>query len=914
MSASPKKAAKEFASDAAAKKEVVPPPMLRATSASAIGTDRWMAERRDKAIQRAKSFKEMNDRQRQLEFEVKMQDGRDEERHLTSVRSQRSSTRSPHSPHAAGVGDLSGIKEDEDEDEDKDDEEGSEDEESRAEEPEEVQAFGRRGTSVFQRGPRRYSEEPEFHQMLRKAKSNKSLEDDAAEERRSKGVELRISTETLEDLEPKDGAPSPVAKKGGLRGFMGRLGRKSQAEDAPLGGSKEEDDTFAERKAENDRKWHAFLPDDNNPYVCALCHQHEDEHVRKDVTSVFTWGSNEFGNLGLGDARVKVQKFPAAVVELEGLFVRQVVCGKYHSAVLTDAGKLFTWGYGEYGQLGHGTFENRDAPTQVRALEGITILQASCGTNHSACVDDKGQLYTWGAGEDGQLGHGERKRLSTPKRVEAFLQKGLMIRWVSCGLSHTAGVTIRGELFTWGKNSYGKLGYGVNVRSEHVETTPQQVGGEASFRYAKRIASGPFSNIAMTVDSEEARRSMAERRNEDTEEMWRRKFEEFEHRCGEVLTDVQLIRGCMLGELIGIDDRLAQVKQDKETRLVMLTRSRGELEEQLQDLSLVWSHAKSDKYKLYKEMKDVKEKLANVKSEMNTVRTDTIFLQDVYDRVENMKTVEERKKEERAIVEGGKERDVYYDPFDEEKRKMNNAQKLMYDLRHLKKLGEQIDNLRSLTRHHHFQKVGEGRLTQTVTRVLREEGKIGGDGQLGPFCEQLLAVFERMKATSIEKINPLQRGTLGLSELVKLSNAKISGLLYEVKRDFQEQLPENDMRGHMAELLLDNAMLRLRLNDYTEALLQQTNTKLEEFSAAMEGRDVSMYRWAPPVAFYPEADGWDLGSVPTSHSPMAYPQLVCIKRYTCVSLLGMWWPSWRLACWTNVYKISRTSSTYLSTF
>jgi hypothetical protein len=128
---------------------------------------------------------------------------------------------------------------------------------------------------------------------------------------------------------------------------------------------------------------------------------------------LYSWGSNSFGQLGQGHARDVVPS-PRAVVGLDGRKLALLACGGYHTLAVAG-GHTWAWGRGLHGQLGTGQFiGSQTVPrlVMVLALEGATPMALACGDNHSAAVTDAHKLYTWGCNMYGQLGHGAPMRMS----------------------------------------------------------------------------------------------------------------------------------------------------------------------------------------------------------------------------------------------------------------------------------------------------------------------------------------------------------------------------------------------------------------------------------------------------------------------------------------------------------------------
>jgi E3 ubiquitin-protein ligase HERC2 len=73
------------------------------------------------------------------------------------------------------------------------------------------------------------------------------------------------------------------------------------------------------------------------------------------------------------------------------------------------------------GKLGHNSEENITAPTIIAGLDMLQVVQISAGCEHSGAITAAGELFTWGHGDGGRLGHGDSDARTTPTRVDALL-------------------------------------------------------------------------------------------------------------------------------------------------------------------------------------------------------------------------------------------------------------------------------------------------------------------------------------------------------------------------------------------------------------------------------------------------------------------------------------------------------------
>eukprot|EP00984_Skeletonema_dohrnii_P007149 scaffold2581_cov84-Skeletonema_dohrnii-CCMP3373.AAC.4 len=186
--------------------------------------------------------------------------------------------------------------------------------------------------------------------------------------------------------------------------------------------------------------------------------------------TVYSWGRGEDGQLGIGDT--SDQDEPTYVDALRGVGVKQIACGSGHTVVLTGEGEVYTWGRGDDGRLGHGDNGWKYVPRLTHSLTGQIITHVTCGSYHTAAVSSNGDLYTWGGGMYGKLGHGSESGHSTPRRVEALV--GLSVIDIACGSRHTAVVTNKG----WGDKENGVAGHGDTEGHQYTPKLLERLSGK----------------------------------------------------------------------------------------------------------------------------------------------------------------------------------------------------------------------------------------------------------------------------------------------------------------------------------------------------------------------------------------------------------------------------------------------------
>lgn len=247
---------------------------------------------------------------------------------------------------------------------------------------------------------------------------------------------------------------------------------------------------------------------------------------------VYAWGASACGQLGLQDIKemptdaegYPYQPEPRVIEALMEIFIIQVACGDAHSVALSIDGRLYSWGGGGCGQLGHPDtmFMPRDedeCPYQPtpRLVEGLPerVKGIACGKAHTTAVLSEGLLYTWGAGACGQLGHPDTSCFPidedgypyhpTPKLVTG-LRNAKIIK-SACGDVHSLVLTTEGLIYCFGGGSFGQLGLGsiknlpVDVDDCPFMPVPRHIDAFRNIKISQ-IACGDSHSVAVTTDGE----------------------------------------------------------------------------------------------------------------------------------------------------------------------------------------------------------------------------------------------------------------------------------------------------------------------------------------------------------------------------------------------------------------------------
>jgi alpha-tubulin suppressor-like RCC1 family protein len=238
-----------------------------------------------------------------------------------------------------------------------------------------------------------------------------------------------------------------------------------------------------------------------------------------EMGDIYSWGLDLYGRLGFNplkfeniydlimakEVKYEIIRIPIKLNLPEK--ISRVCCGPDYSSCLTISGKIYTWGFNKYGNLGLGDtlkndnnfdlnnydekknnkdkksdynsvkskkpennlfnqdeelFEENEMfvkyPQIVKGLIDKKIIQISCGNKHMLVLSEERRAYSWGCGDFGVLGISSFESVSYPVLIKSLSKEDLV--FVACGETTSAAINSFGSVYSWGSGKYGKLGNG----------------------------------------------------------------------------------------------------------------------------------------------------------------------------------------------------------------------------------------------------------------------------------------------------------------------------------------------------------------------------------------------------------------------------------------------------------------------
>lgn len=168
---------------------------------------------------------------------------------------------------------------------------------------------------------------------------------------------------------------------------------------------------------------------------------------------VCSCGNNYYGQLGLGDDNDHDHDYyiPMTINFFQDKYVEKIVCGQFHVFAIDIDNFVYAWGSNEFGELGLGDYDNRKYPQCVNFFKNqkTYIHGIKCRTNTSYAIDIDGNVYIWGHGY---------QNMNTPYKV--LFSDDVVIKKIYCGSQHMHAIDTNNNIYALGRNCEGQLGLG----------------------------------------------------------------------------------------------------------------------------------------------------------------------------------------------------------------------------------------------------------------------------------------------------------------------------------------------------------------------------------------------------------------------------------------------------------------------
>lgn len=214
------------------------------------------------------------------------------------------------------------------------------------------------------------------------------------------------------------------------------------------------------------------------------------EHFTVGITTdgkLWSWGFNNYAQLGQGTQGNSANPNKSQI----GIATdwKEVETGSEYGLAIKNNGTLWGWGANYYGMLGDGTGTTRNLPVQIGTDTNWSKISA--GTVNTLAIKNDGTLWAWGRNNEGQIGDGTYTIRAVPTQI------GVDTDWIEISMGQRHGIALKtnGSLWAWGAYDNGQLGLGSTSFSKI--NSPTQVGTSTNWKF---ISAGRNFNLAIKND------------------------------------------------------------------------------------------------------------------------------------------------------------------------------------------------------------------------------------------------------------------------------------------------------------------------------------------------------------------------------------------------------------------------------
>ena len=190
--------------------------------------------------------------------------------------------------------------------------------------------------------------------------------------------------------------------------------------------------------------------------------------IIKPNGTVYGWGRNTYGEVGNGTT--DDQHTPGMIHGLSNIIeIIPNTSGSGYFFAIDNVGRVYSWGYNGYGQLGLGTTTNQVIPTSIDGIPAVSHIISNSNYTTYAITPD-GDVYAWGNNCHGQVANGNKNNQLTPYKIENLPK----VTSLTCKNSVVFALTVGKEVYAWGLGTSFQMGNGGFVSAQ---TSPVKISG-----------------------------------------------------------------------------------------------------------------------------------------------------------------------------------------------------------------------------------------------------------------------------------------------------------------------------------------------------------------------------------------------------------------------------------------------------